>query len=383
MTKNTALAILAVFAAASASAVIDVKVVKEGAEKIPVSIDVKGDPAFAKSLKRNLELSGIFQVRPGSASVKVTGAVGSAIRAEGRGKALTLPSSAPDAKSARMEARRLSDKMCETYTRQRGFACDPVAFVAKEGRAGELYTCYPDGYDIRRLTHDGKEAVGPRWRDSSTLFYTGFLNAGPQIFELNAKNGTRRLRWSFKGLSTGATVSPDGKRAAIILSVHGNPELYVIDMASGGWVRLTTTKNASEGQPSWSPDGSQIVYVSDETRHPQLYVIDVATKNKRRLTSKGTQNLDPDWGPDGRIAYVSRRMEGTAIAVIDPAKGESSSRLVTKPGAWEHPSWSRDARHVAASRDNALFVVDTEEDGDDPKPMFLNAGRWITPAWQR
>ena len=214
MTKNTALAILAVFTAASASAVIDVKVVKEGAEKIPVSIDVKGDPAFAKSLKRNLELSGIFQARPGSAAVKVTGAVGASIRAEGRGKALTLPSSAGDAKSARMEARRLSDKMCETYAKQRGFACDPVAFVAKEGRAGELYTCYPDGYDIRRLTHDGKEAVGPRWRDSNSLFYTGFLNAGPQIYELNTQNGTRRLRWRFKGLATGATVSPAAERSA-------------------------------------------------------------------------------------------------------------------------------------------------------------------------
>ena len=383
MFSKSVFAALAIMSAASAFAVIDVKVVKEGVEKIPVSIDVKGDPSFAKSLKRNLELAGAFQVRKDGASIKVTGAVGSSVRVEGRGKALTLPSSAPDGKAARMEARRLADRMCETYANQRGFACDQMAFVSKEGRVGELCTCYPDGYDIRKLTNDAKESVGPRWSDSRTLFYTGFLKAGPQVYELDVQNGRRKLKWSFKGLTTGATVSPDGKRVAIILSVHGNPELYVIEMASGSWTRLTTTKNASEGQPCWSPDGRQIVYVSDETRHPQLYIVDVATKKTRRLTTRGSQNVDPDWGPDGRITYISKRMDGSAVAVLDPAKGEASARLVTKPGAWEHPSWSRDGRHLVASRDNALFVVDTLEDGDDPRAVFLNSGRWITPTWRR
>ncbi|MBE6382689.1 MAG: hypothetical protein E7049_06730 [Lentisphaerae bacterium] len=383
MFSKSVFAALAIMSAASAFAVIDVKVVKEGVEKIPVSIDVKGDPSFAKSLRRNLELAGAFQVRKDGASIKVTGSVGSSVRVEGRGKALTLPSSAADGKAARMEARRLADRMCETYAKQRGFACDQMAFVSKEGRAGELCTCYPDGYDIRKLTNDAKESVGPRWSDSRTLFYTGFLKAGPQVYELDVQNGRRKLKWSFKGLTTGATVSPDGKRVAIILSVHGNPELYVIEMASGSWTRLTTTKNASEGQPCWSPDGRQIVYVSDETRHPQLYIVDVATKKTRRLTTRGSQNVDPDWGPDGRITYISKRMDGSAVAVLDPAKGEASARLVTKPGAWEHPSWSRDGRHLVASRDNALFVVDTLEDGDDPRAVFLNSGRWITPTWRR
>ena len=383
MSVKSVFAALALMSAASAFAVIDVKVVKEGVEKIPVTIDVKGDPSFAKSLKRNLELAGAFQVRKDGASIKVTGSVGSSVRVEGRGKALTLPSTAADGRSARMEARRLADRMCETYANQRGFACDQMAFVSKEGRVGELCTCYPDGYDIRKLTNDAKESVGPRWSDSHTLFYTGFLKAGPQVYELDVQNGKRKLKWSFKGLTTGATVSPDGNRVAIILSVHGNPELYVIEMASGSWTRLTRTKNASEGQPCWSPDGRQIVYVSDETRHPQLYIVDVATKKTRRLTTRGSQNVDPDWGPDGLITYISKRMDGSAVAVLDPAKGEASARLVTKPGAWEHPSWSRDGRHLVASRDNALFVVDTLEDGDDPRPVFLNSGRWITPTWRR
>ncbi len=377
----------ALFAAAIASTValgeLTVNIEREGAEKFPVSIDVAGDPAFAKSLRRNLELTGAFQIRK-NASIKVSGRTGAAIRAEGRGKALGFNSSAADSRAARTEARLFANKLMETYAGMKGFANEPIAFVNRKGRVGDVYVCYPDGYDMRKLTNDGSESVGPRWKDARTLFYTGFLGkGGPKVYELDANTGARKLKWSFKGLTTGAAVSPDGRRVAIILSMHGNPELYVLDMAAGTWKRLTHTKNASEGQPVWSPDGRQIAYVSDETRYPQLYVIDVNTKAKHRLTSKGAQNVDPDWSKDGKLAYITKRGGLSQIAVMDPAKGEASVRLVGKPGSWEHPSWAPDSRHVAASRDGAIFSVDTEDDENPPMRIFMNEGNWITPSWRK
>ena len=384
--EGTMKLILATICALSLSAIaraeLTVDIEREGVERIPVSIEVSGNQAFAKSLRRNLELSGVFQIRA-NASVKVKGATGGAIAAEGRGKRLAFTSKAADERSARMEARSLADRMMQTYAGAKPFATNPIAFVERRKGGAEIYTCFPDGYDMRRLTSDGREAVGPRWKDRNTLFYTGFLSGGPKVYELDTRTGSRNVKWGFKGLTTGATVSPDGRRVAIILSMHGNPELYVIDMSAGTWTRLTTTKNASEGQPCWSPDGREIVYVSDESRYPQLYVIDVASKKKRRLTSKGSQNVDPDWGLDGRITYITKRGGASQVAVIDPKAGEGSSRLVTKPGTWEHPSWSSDARHVVASRDGALFIVDTDDKGDEPSRLFMNGGNWITPSWSK
>lgn len=373
---------MCVVMAATTTLALTVNVEREGVEKFPVSIQVGGDQAFAKSLRRNLEISGVFQIRENGA-IRVTGTAGGSIHVEGRGKVMGMNSSASDAKAARNEARALADKMIEAYGGQKGFSREKIAFVRREGRGAELYTCYPDSYDLRRLTNDRQEAVGPRWKNANTLFYTGFLGAGPKIYEVDVHSGAKRLKWSFKGLTTGATVSPDGRKVAIILSIHGNPELYVIDMANNSWTRLTNTKNASEGQPCWSPDGRQIVYVSDETRYPQLYVIDVATKAKRRLTSTGAQNVDPDWGPDGRITYITKRGGQSIVAVLDPKTGDKGALLVTKPGSWEHPSWSNNGRHLVASRDNTLFIVDTMEKGDDPRQVFLNQGKWITPCWQR
>ena len=124
------------------------------------------------------------------------------------------------------------------------------------------------------------------------------------------------------------------------------------------------------------------MYVSDETRHPQLYIIDVATKERRRITSKGSQNVDPDWGADGRITYITKR-GGAQVAVMNPAEGEAAARLVTEPGGWTHPSWSSDSRHIVASRDKALFIVDTLDGGDGPVQVFVADGNWNTPSWSR
>ena len=112
----------------------------------------------------------------------------------------------------------------------------------------------------------------------------------------------------------------------------------------------------------------------------QIWVIDVATKKERRLTSKSRQNVDPDWGNDGRIVYITN---GGQIAVMNPAEGDASMQAVTKDGGWQHPSWARDGRHVVAGSGKSLFLVDTLKDGDKPRAVFNANGDWISPSWMR
>ena len=381
MKKMTFVGLVLAAAMAGAEQVVDISGI--GNKKFTVSVNV-ANAAFSKCLQKNLELSGVFQVNK-SGSVKVTGAPG-AIVAEGSGKRVSSAEAFADDKAARMAARRLSDAMVQAWGNQKGFACDKVIFLNRgqqkavgSALPGEICMTYPDGYDIRQLTSDGKMTVFPRWKaDGETIIYISDKNGAPQIWELNTATGQRKRKWSFKGTPAGLAVSPDGTKVAAILSFQGNPELYVLE--GDRYTRLTNTPLASEGQPTWSPDGKKIAYVSDETRHPQSYVIDVATREKRRLTSKGSQNVDPDWGKDGRIAYITKR-GGSQVAVMNPAEGDANAQLVTEVSNWEHPSWSRDMRHLAANRDKALFVIDTLKDGDKPRQMFFANGNWISPSW--
>ena len=382
MKRIISLAAMALALAASAETVVNISGV--GAQKFTVSIQV-ANGAYSKCLAKNLEISGLFTVR-GDGTIKVSGASG-AMKAEGRGKVVSSAEAFSDDKSARMAARRFADAMCEAFGNQKGFALDRVLFLNRGKSAGrgqvrpsEMCVSYPDGYDVKQLTGDGRMTIFQRWKDRDKVMYISDLKGSPQVWELDASTGTRRQKWSLKGSPDGIAVSPDGTKVAAILTVHGNPELYVI--SGDRFVRLTNTPLASEGQPAWSPDGKKIAYVSNEARNPQIFVVDVATKAKRRLTSKGRENVDPDWGPDGRIAYITKR-GGAQIAVMSPAEGDVSAELVTPEGNWEHPSWSRDMRHLVASRDKALFIIDTLKDGDKPRQLFGASGNFISPVWQR
>ena len=367
---------------AQSQTIVDVK--GSGAEKILVTVDSSLSPQFKRTLERNLAISGNFRLVTKGGSILVSSSAGGNVLVEGRGKRLTLPMNAQDDKTSRMLARQLSDKMCETYAQAKGFASSQIAFINKKGRSEELCVGYPDGGDIRQITRDGTACVGPRWMGKNTILYTGYVNGAPQIFEINTDSGVRKMKWGFGGLTTGASVSPDGSTAAVILSKpFGNPELCTINIGAGTWKRLTVSRDVNEGQPAWGPGGKEIVYVSDETRRLNLFVIDAATKSKRRITSTGSQNVDPDWGNDGRIAYTTKRGGDFYIAVINPADGDKSARLVTEPGRWEHPSWAPDKRHVVAERDGVLYLIDTDENADKPIRLFTIPGKCITPTWSR
>ena len=241
--------------AGNCATVVDVTGVGAHKKKtVSIGVTGAGADAYTKTLKRNLELTGCFQVENGGA-IKVSGAIGGTITASGAGKSIGVPTPAGDDKAVRMSARRMSDEICAAMSEdgQKGFACDRVVFVSRKSpQSSELCMCYPDGQDVRQLTSDGKAAVGPRWKDAKTVYYIGYLNGGQQIFEHNVETGERKVAFNLKGISSPAAISPDGTKVAIAASFQGNPELYVL--SGGRYTRLTNTKTASEGQPTWSPD---------------------------------------------------------------------------------------------------------------------------------
>lgn len=382
-----AVAAFEVFAADTATPVV---VRKTGADKISISVEASAEGAgksFTDILMRNLQRSGCFQLVAKNGAIRVTGSAGAAganVVAKGRGKQLTNNSPYVDAKSARMRARALSDAIVQAFANQKGFASDPIALVNRKGADNaEIYTCYPDGFDLHQSTSDKRAAVGPRW-SGGDIYYIGFLKGKPLAYCFNTSTGVRKCLANFKGSVTGLCPSPDGKSVAIVLSHLGNPELFVLDLETARLKRLTTTKNGSEASPCWSPDGTKIAYVSDTTRHPQIYVVDVASGKSHRVSNSGTENTNPTWSNNGRLAWASSRAGGTCIVVTAPGGGDPVA--VTKPGTWEHPAWSRDNRHLVAQMGGAVFIVDgsmNESERDAPARLFNNAGNWMSPDWRR
>ena len=401
MTKALRQFLFLLFATASllrAQSPVRITVVKEaGSGKDPVSLaDLRasGETAslFRQVLKQDLERSGWFETREdrsglfhivGTASSSGT-ALNTKIRVAWSDGTFVWAESSQTTRDARWQAHRLSDEIVKRVKGFNGMAATRIAFVGKDhGRGGGIFLCDSDGANAVQLTKERISPLSPYFDPTGQfIFYTSFDKGYPCVFRVPAAGGSRSAYASFVGLNTGGAVSPDGRMIAIILSHVGNPELFVLNLSDRKAYRQTHTKNGSEASPCWSPDGQSIAYVSDQGGTPQVYVVDSNTHQSRRISFRGSQNVAPSWGPDGRIAYCTRQ-SGYQIAVYDPRTGQEE--VISSGPDHEDPSWAPDGRHIICSRKDgagsSLCILDTKDKTE--VRLSLPSGNWRAPEWSR
>ena len=368
-----------------------------GSGKEPVSLaDLRasGETAsrFRQVLKQDLERSGWFETREdrsglfqiiGTASSSGT-ALNTNIRVAWSGGSFVWAESSQTARDARWQAHRLSDEIVKRVKNVDGMAATRIAFVGKDhGRGGGIFLCDSDGVNAVQLTKEKISPLSPYFDPTGQfIFYTSFDKGFPCVFRVPVAGGQRSAYAKFVGLNTGGAVSPDGRMIAIILSHVGNPELYVLNLSDRKVYRQTFTKNGSEASPCWSPDGKRIAYVGDQGGTPQVYIVDSDTHQSRRISFRGSQNVAPSWGPDGRIAYCTRQ-SGYQIAVYDPKTGQEE--VISSGPDHEDPSWAPDGRHIICSRkdggNSSLCILDTKDKTE--VRLSLPSGNWRAPEWSR
>ena len=122
--------------------------------------------------------------------------------------------------------------------------------------------------------------------------------------------------------------------------------------------------------------------MSNKTRRPNLYIISRSGGREKKITFTGSENVGPDWGPEGKIVYTSRREGKYHVCVTDPDTGETL-QLTSDHADYEDPSWAPDGRHIVCSRivgyKSELYVLDTL--GDPPVRLLHHDGDWYAPAW--
>lgn len=288
---------------------------------------------------------------------------------------------------ARRLAHKAADEIIMALTGRPGMASSRLVLVGNRTKHKELYLCDADGQNLRQLTRDNTLSLAPKWGpDGNQIVYTSFRSQFPDVYliTLSGNSWKGRCIASYPGLNACAAISPDGREVALTLSKDGNPDLFIMNLAGGRLTRLTSTPRAAEASPAWAPDGRRIVFVSDRSGTPQLYIVARDGGEPKRITSAGSQNVDPDWGANGFIAYSSLIGSLFQIFILNPETLETI-QLTREDASYEDPSWAPDKRHLVCSRtrnyQSRLFIVDMLTRSCINLFPDSIGGDWSAPGW--
>jgi TolB protein len=183
------------------------------------------------------------------------------------------------------------------------------------------------------------------------------------------------------GINGAPAWSPDGSQLAMTLSKDGNPDVYVMNLASRS-LRRITDHIGIDTEPNWSPDGGSIVFTSDRGGKPQLYIVSSSGGSAQRLTYEGEYNARGVFSPDGRsIAMVHGNGGDYRIAVMDLQT--RALRVLTNGRLDESPGFAPNGSMIlyAAKSGGVGQLAAVSIDGRVQQSLRIDAGQVREPAW--
>ncbi|MEX0879711.1 MAG: protein kinase [Thermoanaerobaculia bacterium] len=222
------------------------------------------------------------------------------------------------------------------------------------------------------------------------------------------------------------TVSPDGKRVAIVSDVLGHMDVRILDVASRASERLQLPgEDVAQVSPAWMPDGKHLlisrslrgnrsanwIVALDGSRADELMVrasqgswtlnaspdgkivyyqhladgvqqvfaFDLATRKETQLTNAPGDKFDAVISQDGKwLAITATTEDGTLQLFRMPAAGGPMQRLTTGYERMRHPSFSPDGKwiYIQPSHGN-IYRLKAEGGSLEPVTRFPEGGLFL------
>jgi len=194
--------------------------------------------------------------------------------------------------------------------------------------------------------------------------------------------GSRQVVSSSRGINSAPAWAPDGNRLAVSLSKGGNPDIYILDLASRQTTQVTR-HFAIDTEPRWAPDGQTLYFTSDRSGKPQIYQVSPGGGEPTRVTFTGQYNASPSVvdAKGIKLAMVQGNGNVYRIAVLDRATSQST--LVSPGSQDEAPSFAPNGSMLlyAASEGIRGVLYAASADGRVRQRLGLAEGDVREPAW--
>ncbi|MFO0100994.1 MAG: Tol-Pal system beta propeller repeat protein TolB [Betaproteobacteria bacterium] len=284
----------------------------------------------------------------------------------------------------RLNAHRISDRIYEKLTGDRGVFATRIAYVVQTARSAyELQVADADGGNAQVALRSREPIMSPAWSfDGTQLAYVSFETGKPVVYVHHLPSGQRRPVANFRGSNSAPAWSPDGRQLAVALTLSGNTQIYLVGAEGGGAPRRLTQSAAIDTEPVWSPDGRFIYFTSDRGGGPQIYRMAPDGSGVARVTFNGDYNVRPRLSPDGRLlAFVSRRGGRFQVFTLDLANG--TELAITDTVLDESPSFAPNGRLVlyATEVGGRGILASASTDGRVRTRLSGPAGSVREPTW--
>jgi Tol biopolymer transport system component len=177
-------------------------------------------------------------------------------------------------------------------------------------------------------------------------------------------------------------LSPDEKNAAVVAGTAGRSDLWMMDLTSGVFRRMTREHNANSGYIGpWSPDSQRIAV---NLLGGGIQELEVASgKNTALAPDPFTAD---DWSPDGHslLCFEIGGSRGSRLSVL-PLDGATKPRIV-----WDTPyltlgfRFSPDGQFVAyTSQESGMFQVFVASFPSFGVKRQISSGGGSVPLWRK
>jgi TolB protein len=405
--------------AASAAAQLQIEITGAGAQRTPIAIvSFPGEQNVGTSLtaivRADLERSGLFrglevpplaphpnenspinygEWRSRLADALVVGSVAANAdgRFEVRFRVYDVVKQAPlgaiaylfTKDNARAAAHRIADFIYEKITGEKGVFSTQIAYVVKRGETYELQIADADGERAQYLLRSNEPIISPVWSpEGRRIAYVSFESKKPVVYVHHLSENKRQVVASFRGSNSAPAWSPDGKTIAVVLSVEGGSQIYLISADGSGPRRRISNSASIDTEPRYSPDGKWIYFTSDRGGSPQIYRMASSGGEPQRVTFRGSYNVSPRPSPDGRLlAYVTRDGGRFQVALLDLSNQQV--QVITDSDRDESPSFAPNGRMIllATVKGGRGVLSAVSSDGRIRQHLPYAGGDVREPSW--